>query len=78
MNTCVLNKLQEHGHTEDILTIADCQPNYLATASYDGEVIVWNIVSGHVFCHLRAPPPPSYKDQSCTTSGSFLLPFLIE
>lgn len=56
----------ENGHQEDILTIADCQPNYLATASYDGEIIVWNIVSGHVFCHLRAPPPRRYKDQSRT------------
>ena len=46
------------GHKEDILSVAQCPPNLLATASYDGKVIVWNMVSGHIFCHLTAPPPP--------------------
>ena len=44
-----------HGHKEDILSVAQCPPNLLATASYDGEVIVWNMVSGHIVCHLQAP-----------------------
>ena len=43
------------GHKEDVLSVAQCPPNLLATASYDGEVIVWNMVSGHIFCHLQAP-----------------------
>uniref|UniRef100_A0A670YD52 Uncharacterized protein n=1 Tax=Pseudonaja textilis TaxID=8673 RepID=A0A670YD52_PSETE len=33
------------GHKEDILCIAQCPPNLLATSSYDGEIIVWNMVS---------------------------------
>ncbi|XP_041358198.1 WD repeat-containing protein on Y chromosome-like [Gigantopelta aegis] len=53
-----------NGHKEDILAVAQCLPNLLATASYDGETIVWNMVSGHIFCHLLAPPPPKYEDQS--------------
>ncbi|XP_070198273.1 cilia- and flagella-associated protein 337-like isoform X3 [Littorina saxatilis] len=52
------------GHREDVLAVAHCLPNLLATASYDGEVIVWNLVSGHIFCHLRPPPPKGYSDQS--------------
>ncbi|XP_046574299.1 WD repeat-containing protein on Y chromosome-like [Haliotis rubra] len=54
----------KNGHKEDILTVAQCPPNLLATASYDGEVIVWNMVSGHIFCHLIPPSPPHYQDQS--------------
>ncbi|XP_060601618.1 WD repeat-containing protein on Y chromosome-like isoform X3 [Ruditapes philippinarum] len=52
------------GHKEDILSVAQCPPNLLATASYDGQVIVWNMVSGHIFAHLKAPKPPEYQDQS--------------
>ena len=54
------------GHKEDILSVAQCPPNLLATASYDGKVIVWNMVSGHIFCHLTAPSPPS--DENTDTS----------
>ncbi|CAM9527261.1 unnamed protein product [Lampetra fluviatilis] len=45
------------GHREDVLCVAQCPPSLLATSSYDGEVIVWNLVSGHVSCRL--PPPPA-------------------
>lgn len=55
---------ERDGHKEDVLAVAHCLPNLLATASYDGEVIVWNMVSGHIFCHLRPPAPPGYTDQS--------------
>lgn len=53
------------GHKEDILSVAQCPPNLLATASYDGQIIVWNMVSGHIFAHLNAPKPDDYEDQSC-------------
>ncbi|KAH3841539.1 hypothetical protein DPMN_115005 [Dreissena polymorpha] len=52
------------GHTEDILSVAQCPPNMLATASYDGQIIVWNMVSGHIFANLKAPKPSEYEDQS--------------
>lgn len=42
----------KNGHKEDILSVAQCQPNLLATAGYDGEIVVWNMVSGHIFCKL--------------------------
>ena len=29
-------------HKDDILTTAYCPPNLLATASFDGEIIVWS------------------------------------
>eukprot|EP00794_Sanderia_malayensis_P006938 gene6938-7717_t len=42
-----------HGHHEDILAIAFCPPNLLATSSYDGEILIWNMVSGHIFCRIN-------------------------
>ncbi|XP_068614299.1 cilia- and flagella-associated protein 337-like, partial [Brachionichthys hirsutus] len=45
----------KNGHKEDILCLAQCPP-FLATSSYDGEIIVWNIVSGHIQCRFVSPP----------------------
>ncbi|XP_046853202.1 WD repeat-containing protein 64-like isoform X2 [Xenia sp. Carnegie-2017] len=44
-----------NGHKEDILAVVSCPPNLLATSSFDGEVIVWNMVSGHILCHISSP-----------------------
>jgi WD40 repeat protein len=55
----------QNGHKEDILSVAQCPPNLLATSSYDGEIIVWNLVSGHIFCHLVADVPEGYEEESC-------------
>ncbi|XP_074650451.1 cilia- and flagella-associated protein 337-like [Tubulanus polymorphus] len=53
-----------NGHKEDILSVAVSSPSFLATSSYDGEVIVWNLISGHIFCHLHAPEPRNYEHES--------------
>ncbi|XP_039770903.1 WD repeat-containing protein on Y chromosome-like isoform X2 [Ornithorhynchus anatinus] len=45
------------GHKEDILCVAHCPPTLLATSSYDGEIIIWNVVSGHVCHKLNSPTP---------------------
>uniref|UniRef100_A0A8C4ZBL7 WD40 repeat domain 95 n=1 Tax=Gadus morhua TaxID=8049 RepID=A0A8C4ZBL7_GADMO len=45
------------GHREDILCLAQCPPALLATGSYDGEILVWNGVSGHIQCRLRSLVP---------------------
>ncbi|XP_078512126.1 cilia- and flagella-associated protein 337-like [Lissotriton helveticus] len=42
------------GHREDVLCVAQCPPDLLATSSYDGEIIVWNMISGHLHCRLTA------------------------
>ncbi|CAL8347862.1 unnamed protein product [Arctogadus glacialis] len=47
------------GHREDILCLAQCPPALLATGSYDGEILVWNGVSGHIQCRLRSLVPAS-------------------
>ncbi|XP_064363672.1 WD repeat-containing protein 49-like [Dromaius novaehollandiae] len=52
------------GHKEDILCVAHCPPALLATASYDGEIIVWNMSSGCVYCKLHTPLPTD-----CTEGG---------
>ncbi|KAJ4935485.1 hypothetical protein JOQ06_017018, partial [Pogonophryne albipinna] len=43
------------GHKEDILCVAQCPPSLLATSSYDGEIIVWNVISGRIRCRLVSP-----------------------
>nr|XP_058132977.1 WD repeat-containing protein 49-like [Dasypus novemcinctus] len=45
------------GHKEDILCVAECPPSLLATSSYDGEIIIWNVISGHMYCKLNSPAP---------------------
>ncbi|KAJ8404726.1 hypothetical protein AAFF_G00335890 [Aldrovandia affinis] len=45
------------GHKEDILCVAQCPPSLLASGSYDGEIIVWNLVSGHLQCRFLTPLP---------------------
>jgi len=54
--------LQSRGHSDDVMSVASCPPNLLATASYDGEIIVWNMVSGHDCCHLRSPVTPELDE----------------
>uniref|UniRef100_A0A0L8IAK9 Uncharacterized protein n=1 Tax=Octopus bimaculoides TaxID=37653 RepID=A0A0L8IAK9_OCTBM len=54
----------KNGHTEEILCVAQSPSHMLATASYDGEIIVWKLMSGHIFCHLRAPMPFEYQNIS--------------
>nr|XP_023477104.1 LOW QUALITY PROTEIN: WD repeat-containing protein 64-like [Equus caballus] len=46
-----------HGHKEDILCVAQCPPFLLATSSYDGEIIIWNVISGHIYCKLNTSSP---------------------
>ncbi|XP_075448271.1 cilia- and flagella-associated protein 337-like isoform X2 [Ascaphus truei] len=43
------------GHREDILCVAQYPPNLLASSSYDGEIIVWNMISGHIHCRINTP-----------------------
>ncbi|XP_054845639.1 WD repeat-containing protein 49-like [Eublepharis macularius] len=40
------------GHKDDILCVASCPPHFLATSSFDGEVLIWNLVSGHLCSRL--------------------------
>lgn len=42
--------------------MAQCPPFLLATSSYDGEIIVWNVVSGHMYCKLNPPSPVDGQD----------------
>uniref|UniRef100_A0A4X2LY06 WD40 repeat domain 95 n=1 Tax=Vombatus ursinus TaxID=29139 RepID=A0A4X2LY06_VOMUR len=43
------------GHKDDILCVVQCPPSLLATSSYDGEIIIWNMISGHMYCKLNTP-----------------------
>jgi WD40 repeat protein len=40
-------------HSDDILTIAYCPPYYMATGSFDGDIIVWNIDTTVPFARFK-------------------------
>nr|XP_025044795.1 WD repeat-containing protein 64-like [Pelodiscus sinensis] len=44
----------ENGHKDDVLCVSFCPPNLVASSSYDGEILIWNLISGHVCSHLNA------------------------
>ncbi|XP_013869583.1 WD repeat-containing protein 64 [Austrofundulus limnaeus] len=44
-----------NGHKDDILCVVHCPPSFLATGSCDGEIIVWNLVSGTIQCRFVGP-----------------------
>jgi len=41
-------------HQDDVLSEAFCPPTTLATASYDGEIVLWNLNSEQAFRHLSS------------------------
>ncbi|XP_048248360.1 WD repeat-containing protein on Y chromosome-like isoform X1 [Haliotis rufescens] len=40
-------------HKDDILSIDFCPPNFVATAGFDGEIIVWDLETEKMFIRLR-------------------------
>ncbi|XP_030419988.1 WD repeat-containing protein 64-like isoform X2 [Gopherus evgoodei] len=44
----------ENGHKDDVLCVSFCPPNLVASSSYDGEILIWNLISGHVCNRLSA------------------------
>jgi WD40 repeat protein len=42
-------------HTDDVLSMAFCPPNVLATSSIDGQIIIWNLESGHPKLSMKEP-----------------------
>ncbi|KAK9966396.1 hypothetical protein ABG768_003508 [Culter alburnus] len=63
-----------NGHREDILCIAQCPPHHLATGSYDGEIIIWNVVSERILCRFQItqPTPPQLSSIHPTTVPSLI------
>ncbi|XP_064389341.1 WD repeat-containing protein 64-like isoform X2 [Halichondria panicea] len=54
------SRASDHAHSDDILCVAFGSPHLMATASYDGEIIVWSVVSCHALSHLKATPPHAH------------------
>uniref|UniRef100_UPI00358F8048 cilia- and flagella-associated protein 337-like n=1 Tax=Myxine glutinosa TaxID=7769 RepID=UPI00358F8048 len=55
-----------HGHRDDVIVLAHCPPDLLASGACDGEIIVWNFISGHVVCRLHTSHA---EDASSSQSG---------
>ncbi|XP_022524525.2 WD repeat-containing protein on Y chromosome isoform X1 [Astyanax mexicanus] len=64
------------GHREDVLCVAQCPPYLLATGSYDGEIIMWNLVSGRIQSRFLTPPPPNAEDPQTVDRSVLSLVFL--
>ncbi|XP_013414484.2 WD repeat-containing protein 49-like [Lingula anatina] len=70
-------------HQDDILTACFSPPNRAATASYDGEIVIWNMNSEHASKHLnqrakkvtnknrRSTLIPSRASRELTREGTF-------
>ena len=57
------------GHSDDILSLAFGLPNFVATSSFDGEIIVWSMLSGHIFRRFTI----NELDNSCNVAVSAIL-----
>uniref|UniRef100_A0A1A8QT22 Uncharacterized protein n=1 Tax=Nothobranchius rachovii TaxID=451742 RepID=A0A1A8QT22_9TELE len=57
-----------NGHEEDILCVETCPPSLLATSSYDGEIIVWNVDSGCEQCRCAGPLEAEEQKTGLNTS----------
>ncbi|KAI1893585.1 hypothetical protein AGOR_G00125240 [Albula goreensis] len=66
----------KYGHKEDILCVAQCPPSLLASGSYDGEIIVWNLVSGHLQCRFLTPLPTDCSHSEDVDRSASSLVFL--
>ncbi|EDV22554.1 uncharacterized protein TRIADDRAFT_58893 [Trichoplax adhaerens] len=55
-------------HKEDILSIDYCPPHYVATGSFDGEIVIWLADTESVFRRLRKPSKSSRRS-SKSNSG---------
>ena len=50
--------------------MAECEPNLLVSASYDGDIVVWNADSERVMCKMNAKCCSGYHGNH-TTNASF-------
>uniref|UniRef100_A0A3B4UAR7 Uncharacterized protein n=1 Tax=Seriola dumerili TaxID=41447 RepID=A0A3B4UAR7_SERDU len=66
----------KNGHNEDILCVAQCPPTLLATGSYDGEIIVWNVVSGRIQCRFVSPRSAEHPNVEGTDTSVQSIIFL--
>ena len=48
-------------HNEDILCLAYCEPNILISATYDGQIIVWDVEGEKKMIQMSAHDPTSRK-----------------
>ena len=62
------------GHADDVLCASFAAPNVLATGSYDGLILVWNLDSGALKGKLATPAVPSAASDEPPPSATSLHP----
>lgn len=56
-------------HTDDILSMTYLPPNILATGSVDGEIVLCNLLSGHLLHRLRPFDDDDIKSNPSVDKG---------
>ncbi|XP_065898350.1 cilia- and flagella-associated protein 337-like isoform X2 [Dysidea avara] len=59
-------------HKDDILCVAYCRPNYLATGSFDGQIIVWNVDSEKIIAKYRTRTASKLDTMQLTRTESIV------
>eukprot|EP00112_Aurelia_sp_Birch-Aquarium-sp1_P013143 Seg278.9 transcript_id=Seg278.9/GoldUCD/mRNA.D3Y31 product="WD repeat-containing protein 49" protein_id=Seg278.9/GoldUCD/D3Y31 len=57
-------------HQDDILAATFLPPKTLATAGFDGDIVLWNVITESAYRHLDAKKIPATKDRGTDQDGS--------
>uniref|UniRef100_A0A6I8PPK8 Uncharacterized protein n=1 Tax=Xenopus tropicalis TaxID=8364 RepID=A0A6I8PPK8_XENTR len=67
--------LPRNKHKGEILCVASCPPNLVASSSSDGEIFIWDVTSGNMMCSLGIPKQEELSNE--TGSSDLIIQKLI-
>ena len=61
-------------HQDDILSTTFIPPRTLASGGFDGDIVLWNVITEHAYRHLGAKKAPAVKDRRSSGHMKLLTP----